>query len=151
MNVITPAPFTETIAIRHIKCGECGVNFGLDAKFQEARLKDRHKFRCPNGCEISYLGETEAERLRKQLETTERCLANTRESLTHMGARARSAERSVQARKGVVTRMKRRLIAGRCVCCSQQFKDLKKHMKEEHPKYDPERAAEAIASKAAPK
>jgi hypothetical protein len=42
--------------------------------------------------------------------------------------------------------MKRRVAKGICVCCSKKFKDLETHMKEEHPDWNPDKAAEALAS-----
>lgn len=131
----------------------CGVTFALEEGYRNQKLKDHTNFYCPNGHGQHYTAKTaveaERDRLKNQLQLTENCLANTRQSLTHMGERARSAERSVQARKGVITRMKRRLVAGRCVCCSRQFKDLEKHMQAEHPKWNPEKGAEAIAQRKA--
>lgn len=125
----------------------CGVQFGIEADYM-ARLRQTHDgFYCPNGHRQHFNAETEAERLKRQLQLTENCLTNTRNSLTHMGERARAAERSVTARKGVVTRMKRRLVAGRCICCSKQFKDLEAHMKTRHPKFDPEKGAQVLSEK----
>jgi hypothetical protein len=61
--------------------------------------------------------------------------------------RTKVQERQIAARKGIITRMKRRLVAGRCVCCSKQFKDLETHMKARHPSFDPEKGAEALTEK----
>jgi hypothetical protein len=96
-------------------------------------------------------GKTEAEkerdRLKEQLRLTDNVLLSTRQSLEHMGARARSAEKSVSVRKGVITRMKRRIAAGRCVCCQHEFKDLERHMKKRHPRFDPEKHVAAMEAK----
>ena len=144
-DVLMPPPVLQQIEA--MQCPTCGIVYGLEAHYRAKRRDTGASWNCPNGHSLSYR-DTEATRLKKQLTLTENCLANTRESLKHMGDRARGAERSVAARKGVVTRMKRKITKGRCVCCSRQFKDLESHMKIEHPKWDPDRGAEAIAEKA---
>jgi hypothetical protein len=57
-------------------------------------------------------------------------------------------ERRINGYKGVVARTKRKIAAGRCPCCSHQFKDLERHMTTKHPGYDPDKGAEALAAKA---
>lgn len=46
-----------------------------------------------------------------------------------------AAEASLQATKGVVTRMKRRASVGTCPCCQRTFKQLAVHMKIKHPNF----------------
>jgi hypothetical protein len=132
-------------------CASCGVTFGLDSE-HELKLRQSHaQFYCPNGHFLVFGGKTEAEkerdRLKEQLRLTDNVLLSTRQSLEHMGARARSAEKSVSVRKGVITRMKRRIAAGRCVCCQHEFKDLERHMKKRHPRFDPEKHVAAMEAK----
>ena len=45
------------------------------------------------------------------------------------------AEASLQATKGVVTRLKKRAIAGVCPCCNRTFQQLAAHMAHKHPDY----------------
>ncbi len=61
--------------------------------------------------------------------------------------RANRAERRAVAARGVVTRFKNKAKAGRCPCCSMTFKDLRDHMVQEHPKFEPEKAIDALAAK----
>jgi hypothetical protein len=144
-SVITPLPLL--IEIVHEKCGVCGIHFGLEKSFREKRLEDRRNFHCPNGHEVHYLGKTEAERLREQLRLTENSLTYARQDVDRLRSSVKVKDRQIAARKGIITRFKRRIVAGRCVCCSRQFKDLEAHMDKRHPNFDPERAAEIIASK----
>lgn len=58
-----------------------------------------------------------------------------------------AVQRSLSATKAVVTRTKKKIVAGRCPCCSHKFRDLAEHMKVEHPKYDPEKTVAAIEAK----
>ncbi|MEA3246271.1 MAG: hypothetical protein U9Q74_08965 [Gemmatimonadota bacterium] len=61
--------------------------------------------------------------------------------------RADRGDRQIRARKAVATRLRNRMKAGRCPCCSHRFTDLREHMRTEHPKWNPERAADALAAK----
>lgn len=142
---------TLLVTLVKCTCAQCGVVFGLEAT-HEAKLRQSHDgFHCPNGHSLCFNGKTEAEkerdRLKEQLRITDNVLLSTRQSLEHMGARARSAEKSVSVRKGVITRMKRRIAAGRCVCCKHEFKDLERHMKKRHPRFDPEKHVAALEAK----
>lgn len=51
-----------------IQCCRCGVWFCLDDYFKRERLKDHKEFYCPNGHDQHYTGETQAEKLQKQLD-----------------------------------------------------------------------------------
>lgn len=142
---------TATTILTPVTCAQCGVIFGLNST-HEVKLRQSHDgFYCPNGHSLLFGGKTEAERerdrLAAQLKQTENVLLSTRQSLEHMGARARTAEKSVSVRKGVITRMKRRIAAGRCVCCQHEFKDLERHMKKRHPRFDPEKHVAAMEAK----
>jgi hypothetical protein len=146
-QILTPPPFAQTIEIVATRCSACGVNFGLERTYYDKRREDHKFFHCPNGCEIHYTGATEADRLRAQLKQTENCLGYARQDVDRLRGTVKVRDRQIAARKGIITRMKRRIVAGRCVCCSHSFKDLERHMQRRHPGFDPERAAEIIASK----
>jgi hypothetical protein len=138
--------FTVEIAFTKMRCPDCGVHFGLDSALYENRLKDGGNFYCTNGHSLSYR-ETEAQRLRKQLQQTEVCLTNARNETQRQRELRQQTERSLRGTKAVVTRMKRRTVKGQCICCSRKFKDLEAHMKSEHPDWNPDKAAEALAAK----
>lgn len=129
-------------------CGECGIVFGLERTYRERLVSEHGDFYCPNGHGRRFTGETEADRLKRQLQQTQRCLDFARGDVAVYKGRVKTAERQIAARKGIITRMKRRLVAGRCVCCLKQFKDLETHMANRHPKFNPEKAAEALTEKA---
>jgi uncharacterized Zn finger protein (UPF0148 family) len=139
----------RTISIEGQQCGECGVWFGLESNHRAKLVRENGSFYCPNGHSRRFVGQTEAERLREQLRRTEVCLANAREDARIQRQNRRVAERKTSAQKGVVTRMKRRISKGRCVCCSREFKDLGRHMANQHPKWNPDKHAAAIEAQAA--
>jgi hypothetical protein len=142
--ILPPAIFLEIV---HEKCGVCGIHFGLEKPFKAKRLVDHQIFHCPNGHEIHYTGESEADRLRTQLRLTENALTYARQDVDRLRSSVKVRDRQIAARKGIITRFKRRITAGRCVCCSRQFKDLETHMEKRHPNFDPERAVDFLATK----
>jgi hypothetical protein len=138
-------------------CGVCGVQFGLTDSFQRARMEDGESFHCPNGHRIGYSNRNEVQRLRdevaRQKHATEQAQANAsfwKGATDRANEREQITARSLRATKAVVTRTKKKIVAGRCPCCSHQFKNLRDHMAKEHPKYDPDKAAAAIESKVTP-
>ncbi|MDB4871993.1 MAG: hypothetical protein JWL97_2997 [Gemmatimonadales bacterium] len=139
--------FTLSSTLIPMTCWSCGVVYGLEKEYRDRRVKDGQGFFCPNG-HTSAWAETEAMRLRKQLQQTESCLQNARNETQRQRELRTQVERSLRGTKAVVTRMKRCTVKGQCVCCSRKFKDLEKHMQTEHPGWNPDKAAEALAGKA---
>lgn len=134
-------------------CCSCGVLFGLEQDHRNTLLRSQEFFHCPNGHPQHFTGASpeaiKAKRLQEQLERTEQSLALARASTAHEVKRRQAAERSKSAHRGVVTRMKRRIAAGRCVCCHSKFPDLQRHMREQHPDWNPEREATVLETKSA--
>lgn len=135
-------------------CCVCGIAFGIPSDTRKHRLDDHGYFYCPNGHSQHYTGKTEAEKLREQLASKDREIAAQKSRVTYwsdqhsaVAAQKSAVERSLRATKAVVTRTKKKIVAGRCPCCSTKFKDLAVHMRTEHPNYDPEKAAAAIEAK----
>lgn len=130
----------ETIAqvrLRHIHCcrSDCNVLFGLNADYDEAKRRDHSSFYCPNGHSQHFPGESKEERLRRELHNTtlekERAERNARVERE----RREAVERSEAATRGYLTRIKNRVAAGVCPCCTRSFKQLARHMASQHPEY----------------
>jgi hypothetical protein len=83
---------------------------------------------CPLGHSWIFDGESETDRLRRELERRARAHEATRDLLEH-------EQRSHAATRGHLTRTKRRVAAGVCPCCQRTFKQLERHMKAKHPGY----------------
>lgn len=138
------------------QCIACGITFAF-AKDYDTRLRETHaNFYCPNGHAQCYTAKTEAEKLRDQLTKERQQLDQVkadrewyRNRLDETQASERRIARRLTAHKGVVTKMKKRVANGVCPCCHAKFKNLRDHMKAEHPDWDPEKGAEVIASKTA--
>lgn len=128
-------------------CVNCGMTFAMPLDFQNRRRGDHAFFYCPNGHSQYYSGKSETEKLRDEL-TRERARLDQEKARAESLRRSLVVrERQVAARKAVCTKLRKRIAAGKCPCCHAQFKDLKTHMKTQHPSWNPEQAAEAIAAK----
>jgi hypothetical protein len=117
-----------TVELDGIECASCGMLFGISQTYLRKRLEDHKGFYCPNGHANYFPQETEAERLRGQLE-----FARTRARGEER--RREVAERSLAATKGVVTKLKKRVANGVCPCCNRHFADLQRHMDGQHPDF----------------
>ena len=135
----------ETLTVK--RCGSCNITFALPEWLDKKRLADKKSWWCPNGCERVYAGKTELQETRDALaaETHRREQAEAR--VTDLCGQRDATERRLRATRGVVTRHKKKIAAGRCPCCSHQFKDLKAHMAKQHPAWNPEAEADACAAK----
>lgn len=125
-------------------CYQCKRPFGMTEAHNEAALAGREKisFYCPYGHSQHYLtGPSEAEKLRKQLETQKQQNAMWRDDAEAQRQRAEAAERSASAQRGVVTRLKNRAAAGVCPCCNRTFANLQRHMAGQHPTFRTEEVA----------
>lgn len=126
---------TET-RIEATECGVCGVIFGLGAAFKKKRLDDSRWFFCPNGHEIHWTGQSEADKLRKQLQNVREQKDDLYESLTAARQLARTELRRAAAYRGHATRLRNRIAQGLCPAgCDQAFPDVEQHIATEHPDF----------------
>lgn len=137
-----------------LTCCNCGMAFAVPDWWMQSRRKDHREFYCPNGHNQWFSAKSEAETLRDQLAAKEREVAAAKSRAEYQEARRWEAveatakvTRSLRATKAVVTRTKKKIVEGRCPCCSHKFKDLAVHMQTQHPNYDPEKAATALEAK----
>jgi hypothetical protein len=129
---------TVLVEIVHITC-DCGVVYGLTAAFIAARRGDQKTFYCPNGCRRHYPAprETEADKLRRQLEQTRQQKTDLWESLEATRSLARRENARARAFKGHATRLRNAIAQGFCPACDTQFPDVEQHMADEHPDFHP--------------
>lgn len=115
-------------------CCDCGVVFGIEANHQHHLRATGAWFFCPNGHRQHYT-ETEAQKLRKQLEREQRRRENV-EAYARSVQDQNDAERKAHAvTKGKLTKVRKRIAAGACPCCRRSFQDLRRHMAGQHPDY----------------
>lgn len=112
------------ITILH--CGNCGISFGVPVGFYKQRRHDGVTWYCPNGHPRVFRGETEEAKLQRQLESA-------RAHRDRLQAENYHLENQRRAQKGATTRLKNRIAAGVCPCCTRTFQNLERHMTSQHP------------------
>lgn len=127
--------FTGTLVA--ISCGKCGIHFGLDKAHRQALKAEHATFYCPNGHARWYPppGETEEEKLQARLERQQRRASRLVARLDQAEAEAAHNAARANGYKGALTKVKKRLGAGMCPCCSAEFKDVAAHMRRMHPEH----------------
>lgn len=108
-----------------LACTNCGVEVGYPGGFLDQRRKDTREFYCINGHVMSW-HETEATKLRKQLEQKER-------EVTFQREQRQLAERQLSTEKGKRTKLERRIARGVCPHCQRSFTNVARHMQTKHP------------------
>lgn len=118
-------------------CPLCGVTYAIPLRLQEnahKRGEGKIQWYCPNGHQLGYHGQGDAER---RAATAERRLRDARERLRAEQDLRVDTERRLSAQRGATTRAKKRHAAGVCPVCSRSFKQLRTHVAKQHPDYDP--------------
>lgn len=121
----------QTLTFRLHTCGNCGITYAMEEGFRARKQADKTTFYCPNGHGRMFTGRSDAEKLKD----AEKDLVWTQGRLTHERDQREAAERSRNAFKGQVTKIKRRVGKGVCPCCNRSFQDLGAHMETKHPGY----------------
>lgn len=138
-----------TTTLSTITCCQCSMLFGVPARFETDRRRDHKDFFCPAGHRQHYPQRSDLEIARDEAARAKHAAEQASARAAEERNRREGAERQLRARKAVATRLRNKIAAGRCPCCSHQFKDLRAHMRTEHPQWNPERGAEALAAKGA--
>ena len=126
---------TKIIPLGHlVDCCECGIRFAFDADLHARRKTDGKSFYCPNGHQQHY-GDTEAKRLQRELESQRKRTEWAAHDAKRQRERADRAERRTRAYKGHASRLRNRIVNGKCPCCSEHFDDVESHIAEKHPGY----------------
>lgn len=111
----------------------CGVVWCMPADLVNRRRNDHKSFYCPNGHAQSYTAETEAEKLRRQLNNANQQIARAEDE-------AREANNGrIRAEKAQARALKR-IHSGTCPCCKRTFQNVARHMQTKHPNITPIKA-----------
>lgn len=129
---------SRQIRLEALKCWGCGCEFAVDEQLYANKKENSKTLFCPNGCNLS-LGKSRAEKIREEMESEIARVKRDKEyleaSVKRQRERADTAERSLTATRGVVTRIKNRVGKGVCPCCNRTFADLQRHMHTKHPEF----------------
>jgi hypothetical protein len=108
-----------TVTLEEHTCGECGITFAAPVSFWEERRRSYTKdWYCPNGHNRHFIGETEAEKLARELEAERRRVAFEQN-------RAQQLEKDLG-------KLRKRIANGVCPECHRSFTNLRRHMATKH-------------------
>ena len=124
-----------TVELESTSCCNCGIVFAFDAELMQTRLRDHQWFYCPHGHRQHFVGESDVEKLKKQLKREQRAVDQLRAEVTHERDQRKATERSLRGTKAALTRTKNRIAGGVCPCCTRSFQNLAEHMTNKHPEY----------------
>jgi hypothetical protein len=127
-------------------CVTCKCEVWIPDALYEAASASRGpfgiQFFCGYGHRQHYVvGETEAEKFRRQRDQLAQRLAERDDEIARQRGLREETERRLTATRGVVTRIKNRVGHGVCPCCTRSFQNLARHMAAKHPSYAAEDAA----------
>lgn len=128
------AEIQQTIRFEAIHCCKCGIAFAVPANIRSRWLDSGQSFYCPNGHSQHYT-VSNVQKLEKELAMERKRKEWAEQDAKASAARAKRAENSRRALKGVITKTKKRISAGTCPCCNRTFQQLARHMANQHPDY----------------
>jgi hypothetical protein len=112
------------------ECIRCGVPiFGPEVQYKNLH-RNHENFYCINGHAQHWPGESDEEKLRKQVER----LQKEKEWAEQAAKTARQAEAIA---KGKQKAHAERVKNGVCPCCTRSFTNLRRHMATKHPEFKP--------------
>lgn len=111
-----------------ITCSVCGVIIALPGHLEQERRRDHKAFYCPNGHNQYFPGESDLEKLKKQLEQETK-----KKEWAQREVELANAEQEKLRRK--LKRQEKRARGGVCPCCTRTFTNLRRHMETKHPEH----------------
>lgn len=127
-----------TFSIKWTTCCECGCVVAMEGNQYNRFVENHNLFYCPNGHGQHFTGKSEAAQLRDELAREKHRTEQARAEVESQRTRAIEAERREAAKKGQITKIKNRVSSGVCPCCNRYFANLHRHMKGQHPDWNPE-------------
>lgn len=118
----------ETIRLETHVCGGCGITYAVPEEWMATKRREAGEIHCPNGCNRVFR-ESDADRLRKQLECKERELRAAKCDTL----REQSLREAAEKLKAAAERKLKRVQKGVCPCCNRTFINLQRHMATKHP------------------
>jgi len=90
------------LLIRHIRCGKCGIFFGITREFEVDRRNDHKIFCCPAAHPNFFPGESEVEKLKAELKRKQEYIERQTRNLNCLRASRNSL-------KGQVTKLRKQI------------------------------------------
>lgn len=124
-----------TTRLNTILCGECGGVYAISEKYRQTKQQDGGYWSCPY-CKCTWgYGESEIDRLKKEMESEKKRTEWAKQDAKNQRERAETAEAKERGQRAAKTRIKNRVANGVCPCCKRTFQNLLGHMKNQHPHY----------------
>lgn len=117
-------------------CLHCHALFAMPRSANDRYRKTHESFFCPY-CKGSmcYPSKSDEERLRDENNNLKQLLEWRANALEAANKIAAVRERQRRAHKAQATRLRKKIAAGSCPCCSTVFADLRQHMLSKHPTF----------------
>lgn len=133
--------FNAETTLEVVQCPTCSITYAIPAKLVRSARKWRGdmangwKLCCPLGHTWWYVGETEAERLERQLEWARDRAGRLASQLDQTAAQLRGTKAAKTRIKNDRDRLKQRATAGVCPHpeCHRHFSNLERHVATKHP------------------
>jgi Zn ribbon nucleic-acid-binding protein len=129
---------TMQTTLELITCVRCGVAFAAPSDMLDRRRQDHESFYCPNGHNLSFPQQSDAEKAQAEAEKYKKLYQQEQRYSADAISERNAAQRSLKATKAAHTRTKNRIANGVCPCCNRTFANLSEHMHMQHPDYTEE-------------
>lgn len=110
----------------------CSITFAVPETLAAQALHHGKTVHCPLGHTCVWK-QTEADRLRAQLDQANARARNVEERRRRAEADAQHERNRANGYKGQLTKVKKRIGRGVCPCCNRHFADVERHMANKHP------------------
>jgi hypothetical protein len=120
-------------------CGGCQFHFAIDEAYYDKCMTNYDNYwYCPKcGSHRHFIGETETDKLKRELKQKENAIEAERERSLKLRSRLQFQKNVARGQKAAKTRALNRIKNGVCPCCNRTFADLAKHMASKHPTFEP--------------
>lgn len=120
--------FTTIVCYR----ADCRMTFAVPTDVDNGYRKTRETFYCPRGHSQGYLGESEVERLKREVAQKQQHIDCIETDLRRAREQRDKAEHSTAIVKGQSKALKTRIKNGVCIHCNRSFENLRRHMVTKH-------------------
>lgn len=121
-------------------CCSCQMQFAMPSELKQRLLDGRTNgksktFYCPAGHPQWYVGESEADALRRERDRLKQDNAYEAERRKRAQDEAEHQRARANGYKGALAKTKKRVGNGTCPCCQRSFENLRRHMATKHPEF----------------
>jgi len=117
------------VTLIKMTCLGCSGIYAISKKWIDKIKRSGGSWYCPYCGQSWIYTETDVSILEEKLRLNKNLLVAEQ-------ARHDQTQASLSAQKGVTTRLKNRIKNGVCPCCNRHFKNLHRHMKNQHPDFE---------------